>query len=168
MGGEFIVLSAGFRIQKSNNLAVVKMGKFINGACFLVIMVNKGYIIVASGLEPVHSFDLFGPLVDATLLGEQQVTLFEKIADVEGIDGQNAASIISDYRALLRGESWAVGDRKKGILDALYNPLKKHPKLTPNYQSTFQSDGLAVLGEIYGAGEQAIVFSTIAPEWLRT
>ena len=43
-------------------------------------MANENYIIVPSGLKPIHSLDMYGVLVDSWILGEEQVRLFEEVA----------------------------------------------------------------------------------------
>ena len=130
-------------------------------------MANDGYIIVPSGRKPVHSFDLYGVLVDGIALGEQSIRLFEQVAPADGISPDDVARVVADYRALGRGEPWATGERKVPIIDALEQPLRKHPELRPDYKATFQDDGLYVLRQILDAGEGIIVFSSKTPDWLR-
>ncbi|SRR3989344_2643464 len=130
-------------------------------------MANETYIIVPPGLTPVHSFDLYGPIVDSKALSEQSIGLFQEIAEEEGISPEEAAKIVSDYRALARGEPGTTGERKVPIINALEDPLNRHPELLPDYKVTFQEDGLYVMREILEAGEGVIVFSSKTPAWLR-
>lgn len=130
-------------------------------------MVHESCIIVPSGLLPVHSFDLYGPLIDSLILGEQSIRLFEQIARQEGISPEKAKEIIDNYRALLRGEPWATGEQKFGIMSALDGPLQKHPELQPDYKIALQVDGVAVLREILEAREGVLIFGSKLNEWIR-
>ncbi len=139
---------------------------FINRASYRNNMANQGQIIVPSGLLPVHSFDLYGPIVDSEALGEQSIKFFEQIFKAEGISEEQAVQIISDYRALARGELWATGELKLPIINAIESPLKKYPELQPDYHAALQMDGLCVLIEILTYGEGASVFTSLHPDWL--
>lgn len=139
---------------------------FINKTSFRDNMANPSHIIVPSGLLPVHSFDLYGPLVDSEVLAEHDIRSFEQIFRIEGISEEQAVQIISDYRALARGELWATGEKKLPIVHALVGPLKKYPELQPDYKAALQMDGLYVLSEILTYGEGASVFTSLHPEWL--
>ena len=123
-------------------------------------------VIVPSGLLPIHSFDLYGPIVDSEVLSEQSIRLFEQIVDRENISPEDAAKIISDYRALSRGELWATGEMKLPIVNALCQPLGKYPELQPDYHAALQMDGLYVLNEILMFGEGVSVFTSVPPDWL--
>ena len=75
-------------------------------------MANKEYIIVPSGLKPIHSFDMYGVLVDSWKLGEEQVRLYQEVASREKLNPTLVQKAIEEYRALNRGEAWATGERK--------------------------------------------------------
>lgn len=42
-------------------------------------------IVVRSGTQPVHSFDLYGVLLDADKLGERKIARYEEVAEAQGI-----------------------------------------------------------------------------------
>ena len=128
---------------------------------------NAGYILVPPRLTPIHSFDLWGPLVNTEILGEERVRLFKKVAEKEQLDTEIAARIVAEYRALNRGEPWATGPRKPEIISALEEPLKKYPELVPNYAAAIYPDGIETLKEIFSAGEKALIFSTKSSEWVQ-
>lgn len=130
-------------------------------------MANQGHIIVPSGLHPVHSFDMYGPLVDSWVLGEEQVRLFQEVARREGLELSAVEKIVSDYRALNRGESWATGPKKPEIIDALKRPLDRHLDLQPNYNAALQADALDTIKEIVAGGERILIFSTRKQEWIK-
>lgn len=130
-------------------------------------LTNAGCILVPSGLTPVHSFDLWGPLVNTEILGEEKVHLFKRVAELEGMDAKMAAGVVAQYRALNRGEPWATGVLKPEIINALEEPLKKHPELLPDYAAALYPDGIETLKEIFSAGEKAIICSTKRPEWVQ-
>ena len=129
-------------------------------------MANKGYIIVSSGVKPVHSFDLWGPLVDPMILGEDCIRIFEEVARREKMDLEIAAKTINDYRALNNGEPRATGPKKIEIIMALETPTLRHPDLVPDYAKSIYPEAIKVLQEIYTAGESAIIFSTKSPGWV--
>ncbi len=129
-------------------------------------MTNPSYIFVPSGFQPVHSFDLYGPIVDALALAEQRIKHFEQIAALEGVSPEDASRIVSDFKALARGEPWATGERKISIFQALEQHIAKHPHLQPDYKAALQPDGLCVLNEILIYGEGVSVFTSAHPDWL--
>ena len=129
-------------------------------------MVNAGKIIVPSGLVPIHSFDMYGPIVDSWILGEEQVQLFQEAARREKFEPDSIEKIISDYRALNRGESWATGLKKPEIIDALKKPIDRHSDLQPNYQAALYADALDTIKDIVGAGERILIFSTRKQKWI--
>lgn len=130
-------------------------------------MANERYIIVPSGLKPVHSLDLYGPILNTEQLGEQSIEYFRQIVEQEGISPEETIRIINDYRALLKGEPRTTGELKSGIIDAIKKPLAKHPHLKPDYQKGLQEDSLVVMNDILDAGEGVIIFSSKAADWLK-
>src|SRR3989338_1231477 len=129
-------------------------------------MAHEQYIIVPSGFKPIHSFDMFGVLVDSWKLGEEQVRLFKEVIQREELDQNVADKVIANYRALNRGEEWTTGSQKRAIIDAIKIPLERHADLQPDYLSTLYQEGIDVLREIYEAREQALIFSTKKQEWV--
>lgn len=129
-------------------------------------MANAGHIIVPLGLMPIHSFDMYGPIVDSWILGEEQVQLFQEVVRRENLNPHFAEKAISDYRALTRGESWATGLKKPKIIDALKRPIDRHPDLKPNYQAALYADALDTFKDIISAGERILIFSTRKQTWI--
>ena len=72
-------------------------------------------ILVRSGIHPVHSFDLYGVLVDAEKLGEQKIARYEELAKIQGIDPAVSAAVVAEYRALLKGDPNLTGRRKGSV-----------------------------------------------------
>ena len=125
-------------------------------------MANKGHIIVPSGLTPVHSFDLWGPVIDSVELGMQQLAFFKEVAAGE-LPPEEIEKLTSDYVALLRGEPWATqGDEKRRIAGA----IKQYTagKFEGDFSTTYQLDGLQAMREIIDAGERVSIFSTMPVE----
>ncbi len=123
-------------------------------------MTHEGYIVVPSGLTPAHSFDLWGPLVDQGILGAQKAGLFREAARRENIPKEVVRTTLDDYAALMRGDPSATGLRKRSIVAAIQGPIERHPDLLPDYGAALQSDAVAVLRDIYGAREGALIFSS--------
>lgn len=132
---------------------------------------NQGTIFVPKGIVPVHSFDLWGPVIDAKLLGERKINLYRDWMSDEPhpIDEEHTThmnQVIADYQALIDGEAWALGERKGEIINALESVVRASE--TPiNYDGVFQEDGLYVLNEILDAGEEAIIFTSKPAPWLK-
>ncbi len=114
----------------------------------------------------IHSFDLWGPIVDATELGKRKVELYRQIAVDRNIDPEVAKKVIADYQGLIDGESWATGKRKGEIINALEGVVGKSG-LPINYDGVFQEDGLYVMDEILNAGEGVIVLTSKPASWLK-
>jgi len=123
-------------------------------------------IIVKNGIQPAHSFDLWGPIVDAAKLGQKKIELYRQLAADQKIDPETVEKVIADYQGLLEGQHWATGERKGEIIDALQGPVKQ-AGLDVSYNGTFQEDGLYVMQEILDAGEGVIVFSSKPAPWLK-
>jgi hypothetical protein len=116
-------------------------------------------IIVPKGIVPVHMFDVWGVLVDADKMGEKKIQAYAGWARDNGIDPQEAATVIADYRALTRGEPWATGTRKVEIIQALQGPIEKAGIKVP-YNGCFLEDGIYAVRTVLDAGEGASIFSS--------
>lgn len=123
-------------------------------------------IIVKSEIQPVHSFDLWGPIIDADKLGQKQIELYRQLASEQKIDPETVEKVVADYQGLLEGQPWATGERKGKIIDALQCPVKQ-AGLEVSYDGTFQEDGLYVMQEILDANEGVIVFTSKPAPWLK-
>jgi len=124
-------------------------------------------IIVSSGIHLVHSFDLYGVLLDAEKLGEQKIARYEELAKAQGIDPAVIAAIVADYRALMRGDPSLTGRRKGNIVDALSTPIEK-ARIELDYKGALLEDGLYAARRILEAKERLIVFSSRDAPWLKT
>ncbi|NQU98805.1 hypothetical protein HQ533_05020 [Candidatus Woesearchaeota archaeon] len=116
-------------------------------------------IIISNGIVPVHSFDLWGPIVDATKLGRKALEDYIDIAKVTSIPVEEAAKAAKEYKMLIDGHPDATGARKGEIIDAVENVLKANG-ISKDFGVALQEDGLYVLREILDAGEKAIIFSS--------
>jgi len=123
-------------------------------------------IIVSSGIHPVHSFDLYGVLLDAEKLGEQKIARYEELAKAQGIDPAVIAAIVADYRALMRGDPSLTGRRKGNIVDALSTPIEK-AGIELDYKGALLVDGVYAARRILDANERLILFSSRDAPWLK-
>ena len=123
-------------------------------------------ILVRSGFQPVHSFDLYGVLVDADNLGEQKIARYEELAKIQGIDPAVSAAVVAEYRALLKGDPNLTGRRKGSVVDALSAPVEK-AGLELDYKGALLEDGVYAARQILGANERLIVFSSREAPWLK-
>ena len=129
-------------------------------------MANKQFIIVKSGLTPVHSFDLWGVIVDSYKLSNRQIALYRQLAKDKNIDPEKAAKVIHDYEGLRDGKDWATGNRKSDIIDALENPLNE-AGIKFYSSDVFTEDGLQVLAQIFESNECAVIFTSKPAGWLK-
>ena len=123
-------------------------------------------IVVRSGIHPVHSFDLYGVLVDAEKLGEQKIARYEELAKIQGIDPAVSAAVVAEYRALLKGDPNFTGRRKENVVDALSTPIEK-AGIELDYKGALLEDGVYAARQILGANERLIVFSSREAPWLK-
>lgn len=123
-------------------------------------------ILVKSGVHPVHSFDLYGVLVDADKLGEQKIARYEELATIQGIDPAVSAAVVAEYRALLRGDPNLTGRRKENVVNALSGPIEK-AGMELDYKGALLDDGVYAARQILDANERLIVFSSREAPWLK-
>ena len=129
---------------------------------------NLDKIIVPNGMTPVHSFDVWGVLIDANVLGARKVDAYKKLAQETGVDQEVVAQNVSDYNALLRGEPWTTGERKGPIIDGVEKPLiQAYGDIPIDYTGVFYDDALSTIRTILDAGEGVIVFSSKPAPWLK-
>lgn len=121
---------------------------------------------VSFDLKPMHSFDLWGVIVDQHTLGQQKIDIYEEIARKEKISEHEITRVTQNYRALLDGKPWATGPRKAEIIDALAAPAPSNEHQLC-YDSCFIQDALEVIKEILEAGEGAIIFTSEPAPGLR-
>lgn len=124
-------------------------------------------IFVRAGIHPVHSFDLYGVLVDADNLGEQKIARYEELAKTQGINPAVRAAVVDEYRALLRGDPNRTGRRKESIVAALSSPIEK-AGIELDYKGALLEDGVYAARQILDANERLIIFSSRDAPWLRT
>lgn len=123
-------------------------------------------ILVKSLFHPVHSFDLYGVLVDADKLGEQKIARYEELAKIQGIDPAVQAAVVAEYRALLRGDPNFTGRKKENVVNALSEPVEK-AGMALDYKGALLEDGVYAARRILDANERLIVFSSREAPWLK-
>jgi hypothetical protein len=123
-------------------------------------------ILVRSGIHPVHSFDLYGVLLDAEELGEQKIARYEELAKTQGINPSVRAAVVAEYRALMRGDPNVTGPRKEKIVDALSTPIEK-AGIELDYKGALLEDGVDAARRILDANERLIIFSSRDAPWLK-
>jgi hypothetical protein len=124
-------------------------------------------VLVKSGTHPVHSFDLYGVLLDAEKLGEQKIARYEELAKARGANPAVCAAVVAEYRALMRGDPNVTGPRKEKIVDALSAPIEE-AGMELDYRGALLEDGVDAARRILDANERLIIFSSRAAPWLKT
>ncbi len=124
----------------------------------------NGKPVVSFDLKPMHSFDLWGVIVDKHVLGKWKIQTYEELAQKEKIPKDTVRRVVREYRNLLDGEPWATGPRKSEIIDAIDGPALAHG-IRPHYASAFMKDALCAMRKILDAGQKLMIFtSKPAPE----
>lgn len=116
-------------------------------------------IIVSSGMTPVHSFDLWGPVVDSEAMSARNLEMYREVAAKIGVEPAEIDAAANDYQLLADGHPSATGARKGQIIDRVDKVLKAQG-VEMKFSDFLQEDGLYVMGEILDAGEQVIIFTS--------
>jgi hypothetical protein len=115
--------------------------------------------MIPSGFLPVHSFDLWGVVVNQYVLGQHKIEIYEDIAKRGHVPKEVTKRVIQNYRALLKGESWATGTKKAEITGAIHCP-GLDDEIKHYYPSALMEDALYVFGEILDAGGGIVIFTS--------
>ena len=123
-------------------------------------------ILVPTGYMVVHSFDLWGPVVNQDIIGKLMLDAYESLSMEKGIDIREIRENVANYIALMKGEPWAVGERKAAIIDAVDDPVLAAKTDIP-YADGFYDDALATMRTIFEAKEGVVIFSSKPADWLK-
>jgi hypothetical protein len=115
--------------------------------------------MIPSGFRPVHSFDLWGVVVNQYILGQHKIEIYEEIAKRARVPKEVRKRVARNYRALLKGESWAMGPRKAEITGAMNCP-GLDDEIRHYYASALMEDALCVFDEILDAGGGIVIFTS--------
>lgn len=130
---------------------------------------QKTVIYAPSGITPVHGFDLWGTLVKQSALGPRVTEAYQALMRQQKVSDEVAAQHVENYNALLRGEAWATGERKKGIVDAVEEPLWKayaNGEASVDFKGTFYDDAIKSVVDILSAGEGFCIITTGNSFWV--
>ncbi len=106
---------------------------------------------------PVHSFDVWGVIIDADIVGQQTMDLFEELAKGK-LPKEDIEKRISDYKALLKAETWAQKEKGR-IIDGVDGYITlQGAKVDP--RKGLYPDTLETFAGILNAGQQIIVLGT--------
>jgi hypothetical protein len=115
--------------------------------------------MIPSGFRPVHSFDLWGVVVNQYVLGQHKIEIYEEIAKRAHVPKKVRERAVRNYRALLNGESWATGPRKAEITGEMNCP-GLDDEIRRYYASALMEDALYVFDEILDAGGGIVIFTS--------
>ncbi len=117
--------------------------------------------------QRVHSFDLWGPILDTMKLGQQYIERYRQITANQNSSLDIIEKAISEYEAWMRGEDWALDDKSR--ICAAVEEIVENSNLPLDYNpDLLQQDGLYVMDEILNAGEGVIVVSSGKAPWLKS
>jgi len=117
-------------------------------------------------MKLVHCFDVGGTVINMKTVGQRYVELYKTWSKEKKIDETIRKKTISDYEARLREESWAIGLKKKEIINALEGTLHKQ-NVYISGKGIFFEDTLQVFKDIAKAGQSIILFATADILWLK-
>lgn len=123
-------------------------------------------IVDSPALKPVHSFDLWGVLLDQQVLGEKKIGLYREMAGREKVPTDEIERVVRDYRDLLAGKSRATGSRRRDIIGAL-GGAKLDEQIQHDYALVFMQDALEVIRQILEKGEGVLIFTSKPAPGLR-
>jgi len=123
--------------------------------------------MTVSTLQTLHSFDLWGVIVDQNILGQKKIERYRALSTQQQVPKETIERVVREYRDLLDGAAYAVGSRKSEIIDAIDAPAFAN-NLLPDYTTAFFSDAIIVMREIIEAGEKVMVFTSKPAEGLET
>jgi hypothetical protein len=127
-------------------------------------MANEGHLYIMSSATPVHSFDLWGPLVDTDKLGQEMIRVYRQVASGQGLEQGTIEKIASDYDALLKNDPVAIKN-KKTIVPALQGPAEASGLV--DYRAGFNQDCIDAIAQILDAGERVIIYTTKPSPWVK-
>ncbi len=82
-------------------------------------------------ITPVHSFDVYGVLLDQDLMGTQIVELFREVAHGD-LSNEEIERKVADYQALLAKKSWALQEKPRIINEVYKYALGKGAIVNPS------------------------------------
>jgi hypothetical protein len=111
-----------------------------------------------------HIFDLWGVLVDSEKMGQRLGTAHNELIDLlSGEEREKAVQDRINYEAVLTGEAWAIGRRKKGYCDTYEETVWRahYQKLVQvDTDDVFYSDAISTLDTIFSGGQTSVVLTT--------
>jgi phosphoglycolate phosphatase-like HAD superfamily hydrolase len=125
-------------------------------------------ILIPSGIEPVHSFDLWGTLVIQEVLGPRVLDAFQELMTGKDTPEIIAQKIVS-YQGVLKGDKEALRHKKKHV-DAVEDPLWPaylRGEVDVDFKGTLYQDTLDVMGQIAEAGEGLCILTTGKSPWVK-
>jgi hypothetical protein len=129
---------------------------------------NLTTIIVPSGIQPVHSFDLWGTIVIQDVLGPRVLEAYKELMEEEGMPEEEIAQNIANYQGILNGDPKAL-ENKKAFVDTVEDPLWEaytDGRADVNFDGAIYGDALASMGDISRDGESLCVLTTGNSPWV--
>jgi hypothetical protein len=114
---------------------------------------------------PVHSFDVYGVLIDQNAIGMQIIELFRDLAS-GSLQSEEIERRVNSYHALLNKDPIALQE-KATILDEVYNFAINRGGVL-DFSKVFYDDTLHSLAGILDQGQQVVILGSQAfePQYL--
>ena len=108
-------------------------------------------------ITPVHSFDVYGVLLDQDLMGTQIVELFREVAHGD-LSNEEIERKVADYQALLAKKSWALQEKPRIINEVYKYALGKGAIVNPS--KALYGDTLQTLAGILDQRQQVVILGS--------
>lgn len=132
-------------------------------------MTNAGNIIVPSGIQPVHSFDLWGTLVVQKVLGPRVLEAYQTLMVGQGVSASEILRNTDNYQGVLDGRKEAL-ENKKANVDAVEDhvwPAYQRGEVTVNFNGAMYIDCLQTMVSIAKEGEGLCILTTGNSPWVK-
>lgn len=108
-------------------------------------------------ITPVHSFDVYGVLLDQNLMGTQIVELFREVAHGD-LSTEEIEKRVINYQALLAKKTWALQEKPRIVNEVYKYALSKGAIIDPS--KALYNDTLQTLAGILDHRQQVVILGS--------
>ena len=127
-------------------------------------------IHLSSELKPVHSFDLWGTLVNQEILGFRVLQAYRQLMNLHSLDQVVIEKNVCHYESILTQNGDFLSQNKKQIVNIIENPVwsaYRRGEIDISFDNAFYEDALAVLTDIVEAEEGICILTTGESPWVQ-
>ncbi len=127
-------------------------------------------IHLSDELKPVHSFDLWGTLVNQEILGSRVLQAYKGLMNFGSFDKKGAERNICAYESILTQKGDFLSQNKKQIVNIIENPVwiaYAGGEVEISFEDVFYDDALETLEYIVKAHERVCILTTGESPWVQ-